>query len=166
MSIMVSTERISGPVPEGVHPFEISELKLSDEPGPSGFHYINIKLVCIESGVEEGKLVWSKVSQSPKARFIMENFLDALEIPSDAGQVNIASFHGTRVRCLIKHQEWDNKISAGVDKWLPFGDGGDNVVPERKDLAALKSKVGKSRKPKAKKVEETVDLSDEANPPS
>ena len=162
MPIDVNFDRVTGPIPEGIHPFQILEMSLSDEPGPSGYHYVSVKLSCLSEGPNMDKHVYTNLSLSPSARFKMEEFLDAVGAPHE-GSGDLEDFVGERVRCQIKVDAFEGVDRAAVAKMLPWDENATNIKPEVKDLSRLESK--RKRSIAGKKVEDLVDLDEEAEPP-
>lgn len=85
-------ERISVVKP-GIYKIRIDEVDDSSN-GPSGF--LNIKMNCSilsSSGKPTGRTTWTNLSMSPKARFKIDKFLDAINAPEE-GKVSPKSFKG------------------------------------------------------------------------
>lgn len=163
MPIEVNTQRVAGPIPEGIHPFEITGMEVKDSRS-SEHPYIAVTLSCVAQGPNEGKTVWANLSYSPKARWKMEEFLDAVGAPADVEDWDAEEVIGDRIRVLIEHGTTpDGNTRENASKLLPWEET-EGVVPEAKDFSRLESR--RKKRSQAKKVEEAVDLSEEANPPS
>lgn len=83
----------SSRVKPGVYKVRIEEVD-DTQAGPSGF--LNIKLtyqIISSSGKPTGRQLFDNLSMSPKARFNMDNFLDAINAPEE-GNVSPRSFKG------------------------------------------------------------------------
>lgn len=110
----VSTDRTGGNIPEGVHLFRVTESE--DKDGPSA-PYWNFTMECA-NGPFEGSMIWAIISHSQAARFRMEEWLDAFQVPEGL-EVDGDYFIGRTCRVKIKHEEYDGKVRPKPDSYLP-----------------------------------------------
>lgn len=112
----VDLERIANqPVSEGMHTFTIVDAIATR--GPSGYPYWNFTVVPETAG-EENKTARVGVSLSPKARFFMEKFLDAVQAPK-GGRAKMNQFLNKRFRGEVKHEDYQGSPQARIDEMFP-----------------------------------------------
>lgn len=109
----VNFERTSGPVSEGVHLFEI--VKGEQKTAQSGNDYIAWSLMVKEGSADDGKMVWHNTSLTPQSRWVLEQFLDAVEAPS-TGRGNPEAFIGKFVGASIYHEDYQGVPKARVER--------------------------------------------------
>lgn len=149
----VNTDRTGGIIPEGVHRFRVVEAE--DKDGPAA-PYWKFTLECI-GGPFEGSMVWDNVSHSQAARFRMEDWLDAFNVPEGI-DVDGDYFVGRTLRVKIKHEEWEGKNRPKADNYLP--DTSNAPAPK-----VAKAKKGKAVRKKTEPVAEDGDEDEAVSEP-
>lgn len=115
----IDLERKNSICSEGVHTFKITKSE-EKGPGASGFPYWNFSLQCVDEGPDKGQMVWAVVSLAPQARFKLDQFLDAVGAP-ESGSVSHENFIGKTLRCSIKWDSYDGKVTAKPDSFIQPG---------------------------------------------
>jgi len=118
--VMISTERTAGTISEGCHLMKILELEERD--GPTGYPYINVTLQVTERSVDNDKRLWTVLSLSPKARFKIEEFLDAMEV-KPGGEVDLMGFAGRNIYGIVQHEMYNGKLQSRIDRFVTPADG-------------------------------------------
>lgn len=102
------------PIPEGIHTFEITEVKeKSGEQTPSGFTYVNLTLECIGNKQFEGQRTYHGFSLSPQSRFVLDRLLEAVGAP-ESGKATTQYFVGKKLKARIQHTTYEDK--EGVER--------------------------------------------------
>lgn len=118
----INLSRSTGLVSMGVHTFRVARISLSHEPGDSGYHFFFVNCECTDSGEDRGKEALLILSLSPKARFKLDEFLDAIEAPKD-GEISAErftkEFTGKYFRADIVHDDSRGKPQANMSNLLP-----------------------------------------------
>lgn len=138
ISTPVDTTRTSM-LAEGIH--ELRVVDFDENMGGSGYPYWSFTLEVNEGGPWDGFVLWTNISLSPKARFKMDEWLDAFSIP-EGEEAFAETFVGKRLRATIVHGIWNNRKRPEVDAFLP---------------ATAKMKATK-KKASGKEKEETVEV--------
>lgn len=113
--IVFDFQRQNTLMPEGIHTFEITEVKeKSGEETPSGFPYINLTLECLTKEFE-GQHTFHGFSLAPTSRWILDKLLDAVGAPTD-GKTTTQFFVGKRLKARIVHSSYENKEGMEVKK--------------------------------------------------
>jgi len=114
----IPLERNSGLITEGTHPFVISKAE-EKASASSGEPQWVLTLQCTEqAGEDRGKEVSLFLSLSSKARFKIDELLDATEFPKQ-GTVEVHEFVGKKLRAGITHGEYNGRATANVFRMLP-----------------------------------------------
>jgi hypothetical protein len=103
-------------LPKGVYRvvIEAVDTKL----GPSGHNYLNFRLRPIVNGQKHGQAIWDKISLSPEARFRVENFADALELPDTDEEVDEKSLVGKSFWASVSTREYQGQYSNEIKQYL------------------------------------------------
>jgi hypothetical protein len=134
----ISLSRTAGALPEGVHSFRIVEVE--EREGPSEWPYLNVTMEVEEGSDYDGQRVWATVSLSPKARWKLEEFLDAVQAPEE-GELYGDDFVGVRVRTTIIHEQWEGQTRARVERFLPMESGGPSSPSTQLSFDTLRKKA-------------------------
>lgn len=102
-------------MPEGIHRFLVTDIK--EELGGSGFPYWAFTLILDEGSQWDGDMVWENISHSPKARFKMDEWLDAFAIP-EGKKSHGEDFIGKHVRAKVIHGEYQGRKRAELDTYI------------------------------------------------
>jgi len=109
------------PVPEGTWPATCIDLKISEKPGPSGYHWIKLVFGKIQApDVGENKQAWTDImSLSPAGLWKLHGVLDNLGIDRDAaGDTDDLreAVVGMNANIVVEHKpHWeDAKAEQGV----------------------------------------------------
>lgn len=108
-------ERVTGPMPEGVHRFQI--INFDERMGGSGYPYLNYTLECVDEAPWKGQYVWLMLSLSPAARFKLEEFLDAVGAPR-SGKGSGREFVGHFIRAETEIEVFDEKPRVKLGRIL------------------------------------------------
>jgi hypothetical protein len=81
--------------------------------------YLRMRYECIEEGPEEGFEATDNLSLSPKAKFKMDAFLDAVGLPR-TGKVMASSFDGKELIVTIGMDEYQGTVRPKVEAYLPL----------------------------------------------
>lgn len=103
-------------LPKGVYRVVIEAV--DKKLGPSGHHYYNFRLRPIVNGVKHGQAIWDKISESPDARFRVEKFMDALEIPDADEDVDEKSLVGKSFWASVSTREYQGQWSNEIKDYL------------------------------------------------
>ena len=106
------------PLAPGTYPVRIQSVE--EKMGKSGFPYINLELDVLDEETYKStdNLVWDIISKSPKSRFIMNSFLDALQAPTE-GEITNRSLRGKRLWVNLDKRTYQGKVSMEVTGYLP-----------------------------------------------
>lgn len=152
-STPVSTNR--GGIPEGVHRFRIIDFE--EREGGSGFPYW--MFVCeIVEGPAAGERIWTNVSHSPRAKFKMDEFLDAMDEPEGKkvfGEDFLGrTFRGKVVKESRTADDGATRMQAAIAEFL--GDSGKKAAAAK--ATPKPARPGGPRQPrKPVQVEESGD---------
>lgn len=122
--IMIDLDRNTGLVTVGTHAFKITKINLSDQPGSSGFHYFFVNCECADpSGDDRGKQALLTLSLSPKAAFVMHEFLDAMNAPKKGNMTAdqfAKAYEGKFFRATVTHSERGGKTQADLTNLIAY----------------------------------------------
>lgn len=106
------------PLAPGTYPVRIQSVE--EKMGKSGFPYINLELDVLDEETYKStdNLVWDIISKSPKSRFIMNSFLDAMKAPTE-GEISNRSLRGKRLWVSLDKRTYQGKTSMEVTGYLP-----------------------------------------------
>lgn len=109
------------PIPEGLYVGRLLEVKVSDNPGPSGSHYWMWEYQVMDDGYN-GKKLTHITSLSEKARFSVGGAFAAFGVPSDTDTDELL---GQRVmlhvvQTVIQKGPRQGQNTNSVDYTLPF----------------------------------------------
>lgn len=135
----ISLERQNSICSEGTHTFKI--VKSEEKMGGSGFPYWNFQMTCIDEGPDKGQSVWGMISLSPQARFKLDQFLDATNAPTK-GSASHEHFVGQTLRATVKWEDYNGKISAKPDAFIPAGGG--STLPKSASVQKQAQSSGQS----------------------
>jgi hypothetical protein len=130
---MASTElpldRNSGFITEGVHLFKIvkSEEKGSKSSGQPTWYF---SCVCQDQGDDQGKNFLLSLSLSEPARFKIDEFFDALELPKKGGSFKHEQAVNRTLKIAIQHGENAGKPVMQAFKMLPATSNDSITVPK------------------------------------
>jgi hypothetical protein len=141
----IDLKRNSGIPSLGTHLFKITETE--EDTGSTGYEYWKLTLICQTPGDDEGKKATAFVSHSPKARFKMDELLDAIDAPRQ-GRFRREQLHGKILRGTVVHDEREGRVYANVDNFLPVKENESFLATlEEKDKGSLPDDVkGKDKK--------------------
>jgi len=112
----ITTDRVGGMVPEGVHPFNVVEF--DERAGPSG-DYWNFTCEIGAGSPFAGQRCWVVISLSAQSRWKAEQWLDCFEIP-EGMEIDGEDFVGLSFRGKVIHEVGkDSKTRAKIDEFLP-----------------------------------------------
>lgn len=103
-------------LPQGVYRVVIE--KVTELDGPSGFPYFNLRCSAITNGEKWPEAIWEKVSLSPKARFRVDDWLDALEIENVDQDLPPEYFQGKSFWAKVGTKEYNGKWSNEITQYL------------------------------------------------
>lgn len=112
-------DRNSGMVAEGTHLFKIKEVK-EQAAKESGNSCLFITLVCQDQGEDLAKEQVLILTLTDKARFKVDEFLDALELPRK-GSIDTNKFIGLSLRATIAHETYNGSLRANVKQCFAKG---------------------------------------------
>lgn len=128
-------------VPEGTYLFRVIEEE--DREGPAGAYW---NFTCeVHRGPFKGQRVWTIVSLAEKARWKLDQWLDAFAIPEET-KIDGAAFVGLTFQGRIFHDEYEGKLTPKFDRFLEGSSAGVTSAPQGKK--GKKGKKGKSKNPK------------------
>lgn len=115
-----------GLIPEGPALFRIKKIDLKS--GPSGYGYLKAEFRA-EQGEAAGMALWDNLSLSPEARFRLNAFLDALDLPR-TGKMRTSALLDRPIFIDVKHEDWEGEARAKVGKYLngPTSAGSESVA--------------------------------------
>lgn len=122
-----SNERMEDIPPVGVHLVRVANFDTGQ--GQSG-PYIKYTLE-IQEGPFQGRWLWLYLSLSEKARFKLNEFLDAVEAPKK-GTSHPEDFVGAVFRVMVEHEEYNGRKQAKPTKMFPKGYKGQGPTPKAK----------------------------------
>jgi hypothetical protein len=123
-------------VVEGMHPFTIKGgTEGEGEAGP----YWRFDCQCETPSEREKPTVALFLSLSQQSRWVVENFLDAVNAPIN-GSATINKFIGRRFRGQVEHGEYKGKPQAKITQVFPLS-GGAPLKEEKPAKAAKAAKV-------------------------
>lgn len=106
------------PVASGTHLVKIVSV---EKKASTNGEYLNWRLEIVGSGDPDfGKSLWHITSLLPQARFKLDQFLDALGAPM-AGRVAVSKLVGSKLKVVVKHEDWQGQQRARVDQVLHAG---------------------------------------------
>ena len=105
----IDTTRTAGAVPEGVHRFQVVDFE--EKIGPAA-PYWSYTLEVQEDSPFDGQSVWANISLSAKARWKLEEFLDAMQI-QEGMKLSGDTFLGQYVRGDVVHDEYETTPDEG-----------------------------------------------------
>jgi len=146
----------------GVHSFVIKEVKeaVGKE---SGIPYLKVQYICIDAGPEAKKSVYGNLSLSPQSRWIVDQFLDAIGFPI-TGSVNSDDFVGKKLRARVIHTEFNGKVKAEVNTFIPAGSNVAEHSPEADKKPAQQSAPAKKVGLPSDFFQETKEVGDDTPP--
>lgn len=134
----VPLDRVANqPVPEGIHPFSVSEIEEGESSSQNPMW--TVTLACLTPG-EEGKTVPLFLVLTPSARWKLEQFFDAVGAPT-SGMVTADRFKGRKLRCQITHEDYQGRKQARVGEMWAM-----TASPVAKAPAAPQVAVSKTSK--------------------
>ena len=153
----IPTKRTSGILPEGLYRFRCTGCDVSPEEGPSGYHYLSLVLNVEDPEQPDftGRVVYYIASLSPKARWKMEELLNASGAPEDS-TITPDWFEGKFVWGVVFHDEYEGIMRAKVDTLVSQ----DEVKVARKSHKEATKNLkqdSKGKKSKKSKAEPTED---------
>lgn len=109
---------------EGDHLLRVMDVTESDVSGPSGYTYWRFNLeVAGRNDPDLGQRIPLFLSKSPGARWKVDEFLDAVEAPTE-GTVNPLDFVGKLMMGVIEHgPDKKGRQRANIKALLPISDG-------------------------------------------
>jgi hypothetical protein len=111
MSTPVDLARNSGVPTEGIHLFKITEGK-EQLSKTSGEPMWVLTLVC-QDGEDKGKIVTVFMSLAPKARFKIDQLLDAIDAPKH-GTVTVEQIPGHNIKGAVVYGEYNGSPTANI----------------------------------------------------
>lgn len=129
----VDLKRTAGLPEPGLYRFRVEEIELKD--GPSGHPYFNCTVV-IDDGEWEDKQTWLILSLSPKARWKMEEALDAMGAPEE-GKVDMAWFRGRKFYAMTHNEEFEGVERMRIEKMIPREDVQTALKAQREAAARM-----------------------------
>jgi len=139
----INLDRNTGLVSEGTHLFKITraEEKLNNDGEPKFI----VEFTCQDSGPDQGLKFTEFFSIDGRARYRLDNFLDALNAPKK-GSWGASDVMGKLIRITIAHNEWQGNVRA---QGQAFHDAKSTVNPEvRKNPTSTGATLPKSDKDK------------------
>lgn len=101
---------------DGVYKVRVDETEVRE--GPSGFPYISLTLAVLDrNGKPLGGKVWDNLSLGPKARFKIDQILDALEAETE-GSVTPNWFKGKVCWVRITSEPYQGVLKNKIDRYL------------------------------------------------
>jgi hypothetical protein len=110
-STPVTNERKTNVVSEGNHIFRLTRFE--EKTGPKG-QYWEYAATVAEPGEEQGMPLVLRVSLTPQARWKMNEFMDAVQAPTEGVSVG-EQFLGQYVRGHVIHTENSGRVRAEID---------------------------------------------------
>lgn len=108
MADMISLKRSEdGLLSDGLYRLKIEEVTMGN--GKSGYPYMNIQYTVIVNGKPRGGSLLDIVSQSPKAAFKMNEFLDAIGAPDSDEEVPLRWFKNKYLYAYLTKQTYESK---------------------------------------------------------
>lgn len=143
-----SLKRQDSTIPDGIHVARLVDAE-EREGQSSGMPYIALTLEIEADADWDGQRVWANLSLSPKARFKVDEFLDAVQAP-DEGEATIEKFLGLKMKIQVENKTYTTREGgtgekAEVLKFLPLAFKEPlTSVAAKPDLQSLaKAKKGK-----------------------
>jgi hypothetical protein len=105
----------------GVYPAHVSECRLSDKPGPSGYHYI---VMVYEAEESTKRHVWRNYSLSPGALGFLKKDLVALGVDVPEGEFELEPADVVGSKCQIRvskkpHYSRPNEEDNELEEVIP-----------------------------------------------
>jgi hypothetical protein len=108
---MIPLQR-TGLVPDGKYKLLVTEVE--KKPGKSGFDYIALTLVILDDdGRPMDSNIYDNLSLSPKSKFMVSNFLDAIQAPTE-GEIHYKAFKGKKLYATIGKEAYQGKLKNVV----------------------------------------------------
>lgn len=110
--MVINLERTSGIRPDGVYQMRIKEI---EEKQGSKAPYLALRLEFVK--FSNSPLVFTNVSTSPEARFMLEAFLDAIQAPT-SGRLSSAKLRGKTFFASIGNESYQGRLKNVVTAFL------------------------------------------------
>jgi hypothetical protein len=116
--LQIPLERTGGRavLEEGIYALRIESIE--EKVGPSGNPYLNLTMIVLDkSGRPSNTKIWDILSLAPKARFKIDQVLDALEAPEE-GSVGPKWFVNKRLWAVLTTDTYKGTTKNVVDRYL------------------------------------------------
>jgi hypothetical protein len=133
MSTPIPLERSTGIPTEGTHLFKITDAK--EKLSKSDNDMWVLTLECQDAGDDQGKQMTVFLSMVPKARFKVDQFLDAIEAPKK-GQWEVEQCIGKSLRVTVVHVEYEGSIRANPYTMFPKSSTENPEIPKHGEKSA------------------------------
>lgn len=104
-------------LPAGVYPATVTDVTESENPGPSGYTYLNWEFTILEGEFEDRKQ-WTITSLSPKAAFRLKEVLVAFGVTSDEiatmEEFEPTDYIGTHVNLSVVQENYEGTLRNSV----------------------------------------------------
>lgn len=124
MAIKVNAKRVANaPLPAGMYR---AYLEAVEQREGTNAPYLAVRLRVVDPAEFAGEAIFENVSLSEKARWRLEQFLDAFGVP-DAEEFDLEELIGTTVVVALEEQKQKDQagnevIRVRVARWMPNGE--------------------------------------------
>jgi hypothetical protein len=130
-STELDLDRTSGFITEGTHLFRIEGSKEQGSKS-SGIATWYFDCICQDAGEDRGKKFSLILSLAPAARFKVDQFFDALEMPRQ-GKFRHEQAVGKSLKIVIQHGEYNGNPNMNAYRMLPANSTVQVEVPHRSE---------------------------------
>jgi hypothetical protein len=158
----IPLKRTAGLPPIGIYRCVIRKVDLND--GASGYPYMACECSIDDKKYpdESGSVFYANLSLSPKAKWKMEEALNALGAPTEGRIDSTGWFMGKRFYAMLEHHEWEGRKRLQLDEWIARDLVKERVAAWLQESAKLKAEEKATKVvAEAEAAEMAPDLDDE-----